>query len=70
MLTYAEISHLMYIQGAMKYAQETYIKIGNTAELMNVYMESDKWDEAFSLLDRHPEMADRLSRMLTYADVC
>jgi len=43
-----------------QYAKETYLKMGNTSELINVYMETDKWDEALQLLDQHPEMADKV----------
>jgi len=42
------------------YAKETYIKMGNTSELMDVYMETDKWEDAFLLLDQHPEMSDKV----------
>jgi hypothetical protein len=46
--------------GSAQYAKETYVKMGNTAELMEVYMETEKWEEAFLLLDQHPQMAHKV----------
>jgi intraflagellar transport protein 122 len=46
--------------GSAQYAKETYVKMGNTAELMEVYMETEKWEEAFLLLGQHPQMAHKV----------
>ena len=37
-------------KGLAQYAKETYIKMGNSAALIDVYIETEKWDDAFQLL--------------------
>ena len=33
--------------------------MGNTAALVEVYADMDRWEDAIALLDQHPELADR-----------
>lgn len=36
-------------------AKEVYLKLGDTRSLMKLYVDFDKWDDAFMLLKSHPE---------------
>lgn len=47
-------------KGYAQYAKETYIKMGNTGALMEVYVEAEKWEEAFQLLEQLPDQADKV----------
>mmetsp|Transcript_33085 Transcript_33085/g.104621 ORF Transcript_33085/g.104621 Transcript_33085/m.104621 type:complete len:1177 (+) Transcript_33085:130-3660(+) len=44
--------------GHTLYAKETYIKMSDTKSLMELYVESEKWDEAFLLLKQYPYMKE------------
>ncbi|XP_072576357.1 intraflagellar transport protein 122 homolog isoform X3 [Vulpes vulpes] len=40
------------------YAAETYLKIGDLKSLVQLYVETQRWDEAFALGEKHPEFKD------------
>ncbi|XP_042306901.1 intraflagellar transport protein 122 homolog isoform X4 [Sceloporus undulatus] len=40
------------------YAAETYMKIGDLKALTQLYVETQQWDEAFALCEKHPEFKD------------
>nr|XP_020668848.1 intraflagellar transport protein 122 homolog isoform X1 [Pogona vitticeps] len=40
------------------YAAETYVKIGDLKALIQLYVETQQWDEAFALCEKHPEFKD------------
>ncbi|KAH0630208.1 hypothetical protein JD844_012935 [Phrynosoma platyrhinos] len=40
------------------YAAETYMKIGDLKALIQLYVETQQWDEAFALCEKHPEFKD------------
>ncbi|XP_066470268.1 intraflagellar transport protein 122 homolog isoform X1 [Tiliqua scincoides] len=40
------------------YAAETYMKIGDLKALVQLHVETQQWDEAFALCDKHPEFKD------------
>ncbi|XP_067319595.1 intraflagellar transport protein 122 homolog isoform X2 [Anolis sagrei] len=40
------------------YAAETYMKIGDLKALTQLYVETQQWDEAFTLCEKHPEFKD------------
>eukprot|EP00282_Hemiselmis_andersenii_P015967 CAMPEP_0114129596 /NCGR_PEP_ID=MMETSP0043_2-20121206/11561_1 /TAXON_ID=464988 /ORGANISM="Hemiselmis andersenii, Strain CCMP644" /LENGTH=1170 /DNA_ID=CAMNT_0001222885 /DNA_START=82 /DNA_END=3591 /DNA_ORIENTATION=- len=42
------------------FAKEAYIKMGDMKSLLGVYVETDKWDDAFVLMQQYPEMADKV----------
>ncbi|XP_030640907.1 intraflagellar transport protein 122 homolog [Chanos chanos] len=42
------------------YAAETYSKMGDLKALVQLHVEARHWDEAFSLLDRHPQYRDQV----------
>lgn len=42
------------------YAKEAYVKMGDMKSLLDVYVETDKWDDAFVLMQQYPEMADKV----------
>uniref|UniRef100_A0A8C8YJB4 Intraflagellar transport protein 122 homolog n=1 Tax=Prolemur simus TaxID=1328070 RepID=A0A8C8YJB4_PROSS len=37
------------------YAAETYLKIGDLKSLVQLHVETQRWDEAFALAEKHPE---------------
>ncbi|XP_043444113.1 intraflagellar transport protein 122 homolog isoform X8 [Prionailurus bengalensis] len=40
------------------YAAETYLKIGDLKSLVQLHVETQRWDEAFALGEKHPEFKD------------
>ncbi|XP_028334450.1 intraflagellar transport protein 122 homolog isoform X6 [Physeter macrocephalus] len=40
------------------YAAETYLKIGDLKSLVHLHVETQRWDEAFALGEKHPEFKD------------
>uniref|UniRef100_A0A8I5ZMU0 Intraflagellar transport protein 122 homolog n=1 Tax=Rattus norvegicus TaxID=10116 RepID=A0A8I5ZMU0_RAT len=40
------------------YAAETYLKIGDLKSLVQLYVDTKRWDEAFALGEKHPEFKD------------
>ncbi|XP_073900563.1 intraflagellar transport protein 122 homolog isoform X7 [Castor canadensis] len=40
------------------YAAETYLKIGDLRSLVQLHVETQRWDEAFALGEKHPEFKD------------
>ncbi|XP_057296410.1 intraflagellar transport protein 122 homolog [Hydractinia symbiolongicarpus] len=42
------------------YAGEMYLKLGDTKQLVKLYVESLQWDEAFLLAEKHPELKDEV----------
>ncbi|XP_012866043.1 PREDICTED: intraflagellar transport protein 122 homolog isoform X2 [Dipodomys ordii] len=40
------------------YAAETYLKIGDLRSLVQLHVETHRWDEAFALGEKHPEFKD------------
>ncbi|XP_065406929.1 intraflagellar transport protein 122 homolog isoform X3 [Chrysemys picta bellii] len=40
------------------YAAETYMKIGDLKALVHLHVETQRWEEAFSLTEKHPEFKD------------
>ncbi|XP_029457277.1 intraflagellar transport protein 122 homolog isoform X3 [Rhinatrema bivittatum] len=40
------------------YAAETYMKIGDLKALVQLHVETQHWDEAFALVEKHPEFKD------------
>lgn len=40
------------------YAAETYMKIGDLKALIQLHVDTQQWDEAFALCDKHPEFKD------------
>ncbi|XP_066284975.1 intraflagellar transport protein 122 homolog [Branchiostoma lanceolatum] len=40
------------------YAAETYAKMGDTKALVTLHVDTRHWDEAFALVERHPEFKD------------
>jgi intraflagellar transport protein 122 len=42
------------------YAKETLLKLGEPGELISLYMESQRWEEAFALAQQHPEFAPQI----------
>uniref|UniRef100_A0A671FTF5 Intraflagellar transport protein 122 homolog n=1 Tax=Rhinolophus ferrumequinum TaxID=59479 RepID=A0A671FTF5_RHIFE len=40
------------------YAAETYLKIGDLRSLIQLHVETQRWDEAFALGEKHPEFKD------------
>ncbi|XP_077181413.1 intraflagellar transport protein 122 homolog isoform X3 [Paroedura picta] len=40
------------------YAAETYMKIGDLKALVQLHVETQQWDEAFALCEKHPEYKD------------
>ncbi|XP_074169060.1 intraflagellar transport protein 122 homolog isoform X4 [Rhinolophus sinicus] len=40
------------------YAAETYLKIGDLKSLIQLHVETQRWDEAFALGEKHPEFKD------------
>ena len=45
---------------------ETLLKLGDISSLMKVYVESNQWEEAFGLLETHPQFSSEV--YLPYAD--
>eukprot|EP00286_Rhodomonas_abbreviata_P000017 CAMPEP_0181288064 /NCGR_PEP_ID=MMETSP1101-20121128/127_1 /TAXON_ID=46948 /ORGANISM="Rhodomonas abbreviata, Strain Caron Lab Isolate" /LENGTH=773 /DNA_ID=CAMNT_0023392149 /DNA_START=76 /DNA_END=2394 /DNA_ORIENTATION=+ len=56
----AKCASIFRDNGYAQYAKETYIKMGNRGALMEVYVEAEKWEEAFQLLEQEPGMADKV----------
>eukprot|EP01004_Peranema_trichophorum_P002730 NODE_1765_length_1818_cov_66.009440_g1496_i0.p1 GENE.NODE_1765_length_1818_cov_66.009440_g1496_i0~~NODE_1765_length_1818_cov_66.009440_g1496_i0.p1 ORF type:complete len:562 (+),score=141.20 NODE_1765_length_1818_cov_66.009440_g1496_i0:104-1687(+) len=52
--------------GIHQYAKEAYLKINDLKSLMQLHVEMLKWDEAFQLLESHPEYAEEV--YLPYAE--
>jgi len=52
--------------GVHAYAKEAYLKIGDLKALMQLNVEMLKWEEAFALLEGHPEYAEEV--YLPYAE--
>jgi intraflagellar transport protein 122 len=46
--------------GIHSYAKEAYLKINDVKSLMQLHVEMLKWDEAFQLLDAHPEYSEEV----------
>uniref|UniRef100_A0A8C0G8H9 Intraflagellar transport protein 122 homolog n=1 Tax=Chelonoidis abingdonii TaxID=106734 RepID=A0A8C0G8H9_CHEAB len=44
--------------GSHGYAAETYMKIGDLKALVHLHVETQRWEEAFSLSEKHPEFKD------------
>ncbi|XP_065741259.1 intraflagellar transport protein 122 homolog isoform X6 [Phocoena phocoena] len=40
------------------YAAETYLKIGDLKSLVHLHVDTQRWDEAFALGEKHPEFKD------------
>ncbi|XP_052577967.1 intraflagellar transport protein 122 homolog isoform X1 [Peromyscus californicus insignis] len=40
------------------YAAETYLKVGDLKSLVQLYVDTKRWDEAFALGEKHPEFKD------------
>ncbi|XP_059571923.1 intraflagellar transport protein 122 homolog isoform X2 [Alligator mississippiensis] len=40
------------------YAAETYVKIGDLKALVQLHVETQRWEEAFALSEKHPEFKD------------
>ena len=40
------------------YAAEMYLKLGDVKELCQLYVESQQWDEAFNLVEKHTDIKD------------
>ena len=46
--------------GIYKYAQEAYQKLGDMKSLVALYVEHNKWEEAFAVTRSHPEYSDEV----------
>eukprot|EP01013_Petalomonas_cantuscygni_P002133 TRINITY_DN12163_c0_g1_i1.p1 TRINITY_DN12163_c0_g1~~TRINITY_DN12163_c0_g1_i1.p1 ORF type:complete len:1301 (+),score=344.82 TRINITY_DN12163_c0_g1_i1:249-4151(+) len=42
-------------RGVHAYAEEAYVKLGDTKSLVSLHVEFNKWDEARAIADKHPE---------------
>ncbi|KAM3665634.1 intraflagellar transport protein 122 homolog isoform 2-T2 [Ammospiza maritima maritima] len=42
------------------YAAETYMKVGDLKALVQLHVETHRWEEAFALSERHPEFKDEV----------
>eukprot|EP01002_Notosolenus_urceolatus_P013184 NODE_43_length_3237_cov_15.831556_g34_i0.p1 GENE.NODE_43_length_3237_cov_15.831556_g34_i0~~NODE_43_length_3237_cov_15.831556_g34_i0.p1 ORF type:complete len:1042 (+),score=386.07 NODE_43_length_3237_cov_15.831556_g34_i0:156-3128(+) len=52
--------------GIHPYAEEAYFKVGDTKSLVSLHVEFQKWDEAFKVLETHPEYTTEV--YLPYAE--
>jgi intraflagellar transport protein 122 len=53
--------------GHIQYTTETYMKIGDLENMLDLYIESHQWDEAFKLLETTPKL-DASKFYLPYAN--
>eukprot|EP00898_Chlorokybus_atmophyticus_P005973 jgi/Chlat1/6377/Chrsp44S05756 len=58
-------AHYLKKAGQMNYAKEAYLKIGDVQGLLALYVENQKWDDAFLLVKAHPQYGTELQ--LPYA---
>ncbi|XP_069499548.1 intraflagellar transport protein 122 homolog isoform X1 [Ambystoma mexicanum] len=54
----SKCAHYFKKLGHHGYAAETYMKIGDLKALVQLHVETQHWDEAFSLVEKHPEFKD------------